>query len=161
VDIRTVVVLFHDDQLLLLRRAPWKKLFPNRWTGLGGKVEPHELADPTAAALRELFEETDLRPEEVSSFRPRRALLMHKPDEGLLCLLYFTGQTASHRVPACNEGTLAWVAPPELASLDVIDNSAAVLPLLVGDARRGDGQIRCGVACYDRNGALREVVFPG
>lgn len=159
-DLRTVVVLFHDDRMLLLCRAPWKRLFPNQWTGIGGKVEPEEIGDPRGAALRELFEETDLRAEEVSDLQARRALLMDKPDEGLVCLLYFTGRAATDRVPTCNEGTLAWVSPQDLAALDLIDNAAAVLPLLVEDARRGDDRVRCGVAKYERTGRLQEVVFP-
>src|ERR1700738_1718397 len=133
VHLLTVVVLFHQSRLLLLQRADWKSFAPNRWTGLGGKVEAAELQDLTGAAGRELFEETDLTPVEVSPIELRRTLTFHRPSEGLVCLLYFTGRTSSDRVPACNEGTLRWVRPEDLASLDVIDNSALVFERLVED----------------------------
>ena len=107
ISILTVVILFHAGRLLLLRRAPGKAFAPNRWTGIGGKVEPSELSDLTRAAERELFEETDLAPEEVSPLRLRRTLTFDRPGEGLVCLLYFTGETTSDRVPGCNEGSLA------------------------------------------------------
>lgn len=158
-DIRTVVVLIHADRVLLLRRASWKKLFPNRWTGLGGKVEPEELGDPLASAQRELFEETDLRPDELRDLRIQRALLMEKPDEGLLCLLYITGRTISARVPSCNDGSLAWVEPAALPDLDLIENTAAVLPRLIEDARKPSGRVLCGTARYDDQGRLLDVTF--
>lgn len=158
-DLRTVVVLFHADKLLLLRRAPWKKLYPNRWTGLGGKVELNEPGDLLGSARRELFEETDLRSDEVSDLRLRRVVLMNKPGEGLLCLAFVTGKARTSRVPACNEGTLHWVAPDDLASLDLIENAAAVLPFLIEDVRRDARGPVCGVAEYDSHGQLVSLRF--
>ncbi len=155
----TVVVLFHGERLLLLRRAAGKTFAPNRWTGLGGKVEPTELGDLAAAARRELFEETDLAPHEVGELRLRRTLTFAHPAEGLVCLLYFTAPVASDRVPACPEGTLAWVVPPDLPTLDIIDNTARVFGWLVEDLRRDDGRVRCGFAHYDEAGRLERVVF--
>src|SRR5437588_502952 len=109
--ILTVCVLFHGPRILLLRRAAAKAFAPGRWTGIGGKVEPHELGDVVAAARRELFEETDLTPAELADFRFRRALTFLDPTGGLVCLLYFTGHMTSDRVPSCGEGELAWVQP--------------------------------------------------
>lgn len=153
------MVLFHDNRLLLLKRAAWKKFAPNRWTGVGGKVEPHELGDLEAAARRELFEETDLDPDEVLDLRLRRTLTFDHPAEGLVCLLYFSGAARSDRTPACNEGSLHWVEPNDLDRLDLIENTGRVLPLLIDDWRRGGQQIYCGVARYDRHGRIEDLVF--
>ena len=158
-DVRTVVVLFHHERLLLLQRAAWKKFAPGRWTGLGGKVESHELGDLVSAARREMFEETDLRPDEVSPLQVRRLLLFHHPIEQAVSLVYVTGTTTSDRLPSCNEGTLSWIEPEDLASLDLIENTARVLPLLIQDARTGDQRIHCGVAEYDEVGRLLDVKF--
>ena len=158
-DIRTVVILFHAGRLLLLKRAAWKTFAPNRWTGLGGKVEPNELSDLLSAARRELFEETDLSPDEVSNLCLRRTLFFHHPIEGLVCLLYFTGEARTNRVPACSEGTVHWVSPDDLAVLDVIENTARVLPLLDEDVRRDNRRITCGVASYDDDGQLRNIAW--
>jgi 8-oxo-dGTP diphosphatase len=159
IDLRTVLVLFHAGNLLLLRRAPWKRFAPDRWTGIGGKVEPNELADLTAAALRELFEETDLRPDEVIDVRLRRTLTFAHPEQGLVTLLYFSGVAATDRLPACNEGSLSWIAPAALPSLDLIDNTAVVLPLVVEDFQDCTTDVSCGVARYDAVGRLLEVIF--
>jgi 8-oxo-dGTP diphosphatase len=155
----TVVVLFHSDKLLLLRRAPWKTFAPDRWTGIGGRVEPGEFDDLALSASRELFEETDLVPAEVSALALRRTLTFFHPDEGLVTLLYFTGTTTTDRVPAANEGSLAWIDPSQLRKLDVIENTARVLPLLVGDALQSAPQIRCGIARLDREGRIVDIAF--
>lgn len=154
-----MVVLFRGDRLLLLQRASWKKFAPNRWTGLGGKVEATELGDLDAAARRELHEETDLSPTEVSNLRLLRCLSFHHPSEGLVCLLYFAADALTDRVPACNEGSLHWVHPADLQNLDLIENTARVLPLLIEDARRGDRRVRCGVVSYDHYGQLEDGWF--
>jgi 8-oxo-dGTP diphosphatase len=155
----TVVVLFHEGRLLLLKRAAWKTFFPNRWTGIGGKVEPDELADLESAARRELFEETDLVPSEVSRLTLRRTLTLDRPAEGLLCILYFTGSTTTERIPSCNEGSLQWVTPAELQGLDIIDNSAGVFGRLVGDVQENRSGVRCGIATYEPDGRLVRIVF--
>lgn len=155
----TVVVLFHDARLLLLKRAAWKTFAPNRWTGIGGKVEPDELGWLASSARRELFEETDLGPTEVSELTLRRTLTFFRVDEGLVSLLYFTGKTASDRVPVCNEGTLAWFYPVELRRLDLLQNTGAVLRLLVEDVLSGASGVRCGVARLDEHDNFVDVVF--
>ena len=158
-DVRTTVVLFNAGRLLLLHRAPWKRILPNLWTGIGGKVEHGESDDLLAAARRELFEETDLRAEEVGELRLRRTLTLYRPNLGVVTLLYFTGQARTERVPACNEGTLAWVHPEELPTLPIIPNTARVLPYLIDDERTDDTVVHCGVASYTADGELTSVVF--
>ncbi|HLZ10445.1 MAG TPA: NUDIX domain-containing protein [Chloroflexota bacterium] len=155
----TVVVLFHSGKLLLLRRSSTKTFAPDQWTGIGGRVEPDEFDDLVSAAGRELFEETDLRPTEVSPLALRRTLTFYRPDEGLVTLLYFTGTTSTGRPPAASEGSLAWIDPAALPEIDVIENTARVLPLLVGDSTQPAGRIRCGIARLDGNWRLVDVAF--
>src|SRR5579875_9152 len=158
-DIRTVVVLFHAGRLLLLRRSPSKRFAPNRWTGLGGKVEPGEIGDLLSAARREVLEETDLAPEEIEELRVRRYLLFAHPAEGIVCLVYLTGQTRTGRTPATTEGVLRWVHPDELPTLDLIENTGRVLPLQIEDVRSASPVVRCGIASYDASGRLVTIVF--
>jgi 8-oxo-dGTP diphosphatase len=155
----SVIVLFHARKLLLLRRADWKAFAPGRWTGIGGRVEPFELGDLVSSARRELFEETDLGAAEVSTLVLRRTLTFYRADEGLVTLVYFTSDTVSDRVPTCTEGTLAWKEPSELDRLDVIENTAKVLPFLVHDLEDPASRIRCGVATLRDDGGIDDVVF--
>lgn len=53
----TVIFLYKQSEFLLLQRSPEKQFAPNRWTGVGGKVERGERGDLGASALRELKEE--------------------------------------------------------------------------------------------------------
>ena len=56
---RTLVFVHHDDAVLMMKRAPHRRVFPNRYNGLGGHIERGE--DPAAGALREVYEESGLR----------------------------------------------------------------------------------------------------
>ena len=146
-----VIILHHQESLLLLQRASTKAFAPNRWTGIGGRVEAHEYNDLRAAALRELNEETGVLPHELSHWCLRR-VLYHARDTGILTgLLYYTAQLNTQRLPECNEGTLHWKSAQDIASLDVIETTAAVLPLLAQDIQTdtsGTTPPRTGVATY-------------
>jgi 8-oxo-dGTP pyrophosphatase MutT (NUDIX family) len=58
---RGVAVIVEDPQgrVLLLLRGPTAPWMPNRWNLPGGGIEPGE--SPHEAAMRELWEETNLR----------------------------------------------------------------------------------------------------
>ncbi len=51
------MVLLQQVEHYLLQRAATKRFAPERWTGIGGLVEPEELDDLRARALREVQEE--------------------------------------------------------------------------------------------------------
>lgn len=158
----SVIVLRHEGEYLLLRRSPEKRLAPNRWTGIGGHVEPHEWADLTASALRELAEETGIGAAGVDYLALRRVLMHDRPGEPLTLLLYFTGDLRERLTPDCNEGVLDWVKPEAMAALDIIETTAAALPLLIADQARdpcGGEPLRMGLAHYGADSRLERVLW--
>lgn len=117
----TVVFLAHHwpiERLLLLKRAPTKAFAPNRFTGVGGKVEAGETY--LAGARRELAEETGLTTIQLSEFA-------HCLVNGESLLAYFVGLTTSATVPDCTEGTLAWHSIQTLGTLPSTPATSFVL----------------------------------
>ncbi len=129
----SMILLTCESRYLLLQRAANKRFAPGRWTGLGGRVEPHEFDDLQSAARRELMEETGLTSDAVPELTLRRVLLHNRPGAPLTLLLYFTGRLAEPVTPTCPEGTLHWVTQENIPSLDIIENTAEVIPLLIED----------------------------
>ena len=129
----SMILLTCESRYLLLQRSANKRFAPGRWTGLGGRVEPHEFDDLQSAARRELMEETGLTPDALSDLKLRRVLLHNRPGTPLTILLYFTGRLTEPVIPACPEGTLHWMTQENISSLDVIENTAEVIPLLIDD----------------------------
>ncbi len=94
--------------------------------------------------------------------RLRRVLLHNRPGAPLTLLLYFTGRLSEPVTPSCPEGTLHWVTREEMAGLDVIENTADVLPLLIDDLAAGPDGVdrpRVGAAHYRPNGELERIVW--
>ncbi len=158
----TVIVLRNGGQYLLLERAETKRVHPGRWTGMGGRVEADEMDDLTAAALRELREESGIVARDVRDFALRRVVLHARPGAPLTTLLYFTGTLAQRVLPDCPEGTLAWVLPEELADLPLIDNARPLLPLLFADQVRdpaGNEPLHLGIARFAPDGTFIDVLW--
>ncbi len=72
----TLIFLIKGDEILTLRRSSNKKVYPNKLSGFGGKVEPGE--DLFTSAKREFFEETGLTLKEISL----RGMFMRMMDTG-------------------------------------------------------------------------------
>lgn len=152
--------LIFEGKWLLLKRASTKRLMPNRYTGVGGRVETDEFNDLNASVLRELYEETGLGESDLEHLTLRRMLTHNRPGEPLTVLLYFTAKLKRYALPECNEGTLYWVNPEEFYTLDVIETTAHALPELVGDVAlepTGTHTVRLGVAHYGDSGLERVV----
>ena len=163
----TLVLLLAGERCLLMRRAAGRARFAGQWTGIGGRVEPHELECLQSAALRELHEETGMRTQDVRNLALRRVVLHARPGGPLTLLLCFTGELAEEQVsapflPGSPEGHLKWIHPSKLEQLNLVDNARIVLPLLLEDARRdptGREPVRLGALRYSRRGTIESVVW--
>ena len=159
----TTIFLTFGGKWLLLKRSPNKRLLPDRYTGLGGRVEADELGDLEGSVLRELFEEAGLEESNLTHLTLRRLLTHNRPGEPLTNLFYFTAALKNYALPDCTEGTLHWTEPKNFAKLDIIETTAQVLPRLLEDVARepaGTQTVSLGAAHYGPDG-LERVIWAG
>ncbi len=118
----------HGDDVLLLRGAPDKRIWPNQYNGVGGHVEPNE--DVRSAALREIQEETGL---EVRALRLRGVINIPVDTRSTMGIMVFvfTAIATTRNVRPSEEGTLEWVARDRLAELAVGEELVEDLPTML------------------------------
>jgi 8-oxo-dGTP diphosphatase len=116
------------DEVLLLKGAPHKRLWADKYNGLGGHVEANE--DIHAAAVREVWEEAGIAVERLTL----RGVVNidagcdeHGPRPGVL-MLVFVGAVADRSLWASAEGAPEWVAVDALRELPLVDDLYELLP---------------------------------
>lgn len=120
---RTLSFVMNGDDLLLIKRAAHKRIFPNQYNGLGGHIERDE--DPYSGALREIAEESGLQ---VHSLRLRS---IHNIDAGgatgILLFVYTAISDSREARQDCPEGELEWIAKDRVFELDLVEDLPELL----------------------------------
>lgn len=120
---RTLCFVTNGGDVLLMKRAPHKRIFPNRYNGLGGHIERDE--DPYSSARREIAEETGL------AARDLRLRAVYNIDAGQatgILLFVFTAASDSRDVIANDEGTLHWIPCDEISRYELVEDLPVILP---------------------------------
>lgn len=108
-------LIFSEGKLLLLKRSSDKKVDPNLYAGIGGKVEPHE--DFHSALLREIKEETGIT--ELKSAK-LYSVTQHPfpPTDSEWVNLYFLVTIDKQiEIPKSDDGEFFWIDPSETEKL--------------------------------------------
>jgi 8-oxo-dGTP diphosphatase len=120
---RTLCFIMHGDDVLLMKRAAHKRVFPNRYNGVGGHMERYE--DPLECARREIWEETGL---DAVHLRLRAVYNIDSGGDGGIVLFVFTGEAATRETRASDEGSLHWVAREQVYELPLVEDLPHLLP---------------------------------
>jgi len=144
---RTLIFVTRGESVLLLKGAPDKRLWANRYNGVGGHVERGESI--LAAARRELLEETGLR----ADLRLRGTLLVDADDAIGIGLYIFQGENPKGELRASREGTLEWIPFDALTSYPLVEDVAEILNRLL--AMRRDDPPFSARSFYDETDTLR------
>jgi 8-oxo-dGTP diphosphatase len=121
---RTLCFVFNGGDVLLMKRAPHRRIFPNRYNGVGGHIEREE--DPLTSAKREILEETGLQ---VRDTRLRAVYNIDTGDANGIMLFVFTAISDSREVVSDqNEGTLHWIPLAKIAELDLVEDLPVIIP---------------------------------
>lgn len=129
---RTLIFITRGESVLLLKGAPHKRIWANRYNGVGGHIERGE--DVITAARREILEETSLEPEALWLC----GTVTVDAEESIGIGLYVMKAICSEGTPlASDEGELEWVPINEIQSKTLADDLPLLLPRVM-DQSPGD-----------------------
>ncbi len=115
------------DEVLLLKGAPHKRLWADKYNGLGGHVEATE--DVHTAAVREVQEEAGIEAQHLE-LRGVITIDTGADEQGLrpgVIVFVFWGRTPNRTVQAAAEGTPEWLPLAALLDYPLVDDLPQVL----------------------------------
>jgi 8-oxo-dGTP diphosphatase len=113
---RVLIFVTRAGSFLLLKGASTKRLWPDRYNGIGGHVELCE--DILSAARRELFEETGLQ----ANLWLCGTVVVDTGGNPGIGIFIFTGECPDGQPRPSVEGTLEWFSCKELDHIPVVED---------------------------------------
>lgn len=126
---RVLCFIRNDDDILLLKGAPGKRLYANLYNGVGGHVERNE--DVLSALRREVREETGL---EITEPRLRAVIVADEGEGPGVLVFVYTARSQSRAVRPSPEGELVWVPRARLDDFALVPDLHELLPRVLSDS---------------------------
>ena len=113
---RTLIFIRRGESFLLIKGAGNKRLWANKYNGVGGHVELGE--DIYSSAQRELLEETGLSVDLVLA-----GIITVNTGENIgIVVFVFSGESKNGDVKSSREGSLEWVRINEMSSFPLVED---------------------------------------
>ena len=120
---RTLVFITRGDCVLLLRGSAQKRIWANKYNGIGGHIERDE--NIYSAARREVLEETGL---DVENLRLVGLINIDGDAPTGIMLFVFAADSQSGEPVPSDEGTLEWIEYTQITQVDLVEDLPVILP---------------------------------
>lgn len=131
---RTLCFVTHGQDVLLIKRAEDRRIFPGRYNGVGGHSERDE--DPLTCAVREIREETGLNVPPINVRLCGISYINAGGPTGIVLFIFTVPVDSRERTRAeCHEGTLHWIPMDKALDLPLVEDLPILWPRLFGKAQ--------------------------